>query len=319
MNVTENIKIKRKEEPKFIFNQTNIDIVDNYIAQDSNLYKSELTIYPLKRNAIIFLAFLEKQNVDIKNIDVNVVEKYISSLPNHYSRFTKKNIYRCLKDFLKYLYETKIINENLYLFVPTIRTSNYSKIPSAFTDEEIIKIFNSIDRNCYSGKLIYAISLLTLRYGLRIIDIKNLKFENIDWKNRKINIVQSKTNTPIELPLLNDVADALIDYIKNARSKSETNYVFVTLEGNKYSINTTFHTEFSKFVNNADLDLNGRKKGIYSLKHSLASRLLKENIPLPIISSILGHTSTISTLNYIKIDNNQLKRCCLNMEDIYDL
>lgn len=153
---------------------------------------------------------------------------------------------------------------------------------------------------------------------MRIIDIKKLKFENIDWKNRKIKTIQSKTKVLIELPLLNDVADALIDYIKNARAKSETNYIFVNLKGKPYSINTKFHYEFSKFFDKAGLDLNGRKKGIYSLKHSLASRLFKENIPLPIISSILGHTSIISTLNYIKIDNNQLRRCCLDMEDIYD-
>lgn len=152
MNVTKNIIIKRKEEPKFIYNKININIVNNYIAQDNFQDKSDLTIYPLKRNAIIFLAFLEKQNIDIKNIDVNLVEKYINSLLNYYSRFTKKLIYKCLKDFLKYLYETKIINENLYLFVPIIRTSNYSKIPSAFTDEEIIKIFNAIDRNRYFRK-----------------------------------------------------------------------------------------------------------------------------------------------------------------------
>lgn len=318
MSVTENNKIKRKEEPKFIFNQTNINIVNSYIEQDIFHNKSELTIYPLKRNAIIFLAFLEKQNIDIKNININIVEKYIGSLPNYYSRFTKRNICRYLKNFLKYLSEIKIINENLYLFIPNIRTSNYSKIPSTFTDGEIKEIFNAIDRNCYSGKLIYAISLLVLRYGLRTIDIKNLKFENIDWKNRKIKIIQSKTKVSIELPLLDDVADALIDYIKNARSKSETNYIFVNLKGNQYSINTKFHYEFSRFVDKTNLDLNGRKKGIYSFKHSLASRLLKENIPLPIISSILGHTSTISTLNYIKIDNNQLEKCCLNTEKIYD-
>ena len=319
MNVTKNTKIiKRKEEPKFIFNENNINIVNSYIAQDILQDKSELTIYPLKRNAIIFLAYLEKQNIDIQDINTNVIEKYIDSLPNYYSRFTKKNTYKYLKDFLKYLYKIRIVNEKLYLFIPNIKVSSYSKIPSVFTDNEIKEIFNAIDRNCYSGRLIYAISLLALRYGLRTIDIKNLKFENIDWKNRKIKLIQSKTKVPIELPLLDDIADALIDYIKNARSKSKTNYIFVNLKGKQYSINTKFHYELSRFVDKTNLDLNGRKKGIYSFKHSLASRLLKENIPLPIISSILGHTSTISTLNYIKVDNNQLKKCCLNVEDIYD-
>lgn len=318
MDVTENLKKYRKEETKFIYDKNNIDIVNNYINQDKNKDKSELTIYPLKRTAIIFLSYLENKKINVENININVIEQYIKSLPDYYTRFTKKDSLRYLKDFLKYLCETKIISENLWLFVPNVRTSNYAKIPSVFNDDEIVKIFNAINRDNYTGKLIYAVSILSLRYGLRLIDIKNLKFENIDWKNGKINIIQSKTGIPLELPLLEDVADALIDYIKNARSTSKTNYIFVTKKGNKYSINNNFYDQFTKFVEKANLDnLKGRKIGIYSLKHSLASRLLKENIPLPIISSIFGHSSTLSTTSYIKVDNNQLEKCCLNMEDVY--
>ena len=56
---------------------------------------------------------------------------------------------------------------------------------------------------------------------------------------------------------------------------------------------------------------NGKKHGPHALRHSLASALLEENTPLPIISEVLGHTNTESTSAYLKIDITQLRKCSL--------
>jgi site-specific recombinase XerD len=55
----------------------------------------------------------------------------------------------------------------------------------------------------------------------------------------------------------------------------------------------------------------GKKHGPHALRHSLASALLEDNTPLPVISEILGHTNTNSTSVYLKIDINQLRNCSL--------
>jgi site-specific recombinase XerD len=51
---------------------------------------------------------------------------------------------------------------------------------------------------------------------------------------------------------------------------------------------------------------------MHSLRHTLATKLLAENTPLPIISDILGHANTDSTAVYLKVDINQLRRCALD-------
>jgi site-specific recombinase XerD len=58
----------------------------------------------------------------------------------------------------------------------------------------------------------------------------------------------------------------------------------------------------------------GKKHGPHALRHSLASALLEEKIPLPIISEVLGHTNIESTSVYLKIDINQLRTCSLEPE-----
>lgn len=61
-----------------------------------------------------------------------------------------------------------------------------------------------------------------------------------------------------------------------------------------------------------------KKKGMHSLRHTLASRLLAENTPLPLISDILGHISSDSTAVYLKVDVSTLRECALNPEGVLE-
>ena len=54
-------------------------------------------------------------------------------------------------------------------------------------------------------------------------------------------------------------------------------------------------------------------KGPHAMRSSLASALLAENVPLPVISEILGHSNTRTTEMYLKIDIKQLRNCSLEV------
>lgn len=69
--------------------------------------------------------------------------------------------------------------------------------------------------------------LIGARLGLRIGDIINLKFNDIDWDKKEISIVQRKTKEPLNLPLPNDVGWAIIDYLKNERPITDCENIFV--------------------------------------------------------------------------------------------
>ena len=60
----------------------------------------------------------------------------------------------------------------------------------------------------------------------------------------------------------------------------------------------------------------GKKHGAHSLRHSLASNMLKRNISLPVISTVLGHQTTETTKIYLKVDTGRLKECTLQMPGI---
>lgn len=77
------------------------------------------------------------------------------------------------------------------------------------------------------GKRDYAILLLVAKLGLRISDVRLLRFENIDWHNKRISILQQKTGIPLELPLLEDVGWAIIDYLQYGHPETDCPCIFL--------------------------------------------------------------------------------------------
>lgn len=68
--------------------------------------------------------------------------------------------------------------------------------------------------------------MLVAKTGIRSEDVRNMRLGNLNWDDKKIEFIQSKTKNSIALPLLSDVGWAIIDYLKNGRPKSEADYVF---------------------------------------------------------------------------------------------
>ena len=63
----------------------------------------------------------------------------------------------------------------------------------------------------------------------------------------------------------------------------------------------------------AGIDFTDRKTGPHALRHSLATNLLGANATLPVISEILGHSSTESTKTYLRVNMDLLRQCALDV------
>ncbi len=301
-----------------IYNEKNhyYDVYQQWEKYLSEFDYSKEYIYQAKRHIVYFLFFLENQKIlELKAIDKSIILNYLYKYPFYYSKSTIKNRNKYLRKIIRFLYLKDFIQKDYSIFVPEIKISNYSSIPSVWNEDDVQKLIDSIDLDSKKGKRLYLVLLLAIRYGLRIMDIRNLKFENIDWINKKITLVQSKTKNEVSFPLLPDIYSALVDYIKNARPEANEPYVILTLDG-KHFQHDNFFEKINTVLKNNNIVIKNQKKGIHSMRHTLASSLLKENIPLPIISTILGHANTSSTSNYIKVNQNQLKRCCLSLKEV---
>lgn len=207
--------------------------------------------------------------------------------------------------------------DNLSKSMPKSGYRRNRPLPSAYTKDEVKGLLKAVDRNRPIGKRDYAILLLAGKLGLRMGDICALRFENFKWDLNQIELIQGKTDVPIVMPLLHEVGEAVVDYLKNGRPKTDYDHIFIRHQSpfNPFSYGG-MGLLVKKYVLKAGISVKNRKVGLHSLRHSLATSLLKENTPLPVISGILGHTRTNTTRLYLKIDADQLKKCALEVPAI---
>jgi len=216
-------------------------------------------------------------------------------------------------------YAMLLLASRLGLRASDIAGLKFNNIDWFYSASEISMIEKSVERNSDVGKRNYAMMLLASRLGLRASDIAGLKFNNIDWEKNEIALKQYKTGTPLTLPLLSDVGNALIDYLKNGRFHSDSQYVFLAACAPYVPVtNLAVCSAIRSIILKSGVSVKNRHHGPHALRHSLASRLLENNVSIHVISETLGHTKTDTTLSYLRIDLLSLLKCALPVPPVPD-
>jgi len=151
--------------------------------------------------------------------------------------------------------------------------------------------------------------------GLRACDVANLKFDDIDWINGEIKILQLKTAETVILPLTKDVGEALQDYILNARPQNKADHIFLSLATPFGPIKSavTIGEIFEASCKVAGLDYG---KQFHILRRSLGTAMVNTGTPVATVAQVLGHADVDSAKKYISVDNEHLKLCALPFDGI---
>ncbi len=257
---------------------------------------------------------------DVKTqTDLNA--EHILGFVKRSSIYTDSTLYAmitCIRRYIQFLEENGILTKNLSHSIPRISKKRDRSFAKAFTKEETTQLLNSITNDNSKERRDYAMILLAARVGLRSSDIVNLKLNNINWETNQISIIQQKTNTAATLPLLKDVGEAIINYIKNGRPEVDTQYIFIRENPPYTQLNTSsLYTIVDGYLKRAKIKIPaGRKHGPHALRHSLATLLLENNIPITTIKEILSHKSTQTTKIYLKVAQAQLLQCALEVPNL---
>jgi integrase/recombinase XerD len=291
-------------------------ILEAFKNHQTNKFQiSNSTLYSYNRHVGRFLLYLERHGITkLDQLRPKIILDYCAS-HSTYSLSTLYNSFCALRVFLRYLTIKKLLVVDYSRIIPLVPYKRASKLPSTFTTEEAERIFQAVDRSNPMGKRDYAVMKIAHRLGLRSADIRSLKFSEIHWEKNTIELTMKKTGGSIVLPLLEDVGQALIDYIKFGRPESDSSIIFLRHISPIKPISAPGLTTIVKrYANKAGINsAPGNGKGPHAMRSSLASALLAENVPLPIISGILGHSSTRTTQTYLKIDIKQMRNCSLEV------
>lgn len=250
---------------------------------------------------------------DLKTITPATIQDFMKWLSLQKNLPTLKSATASLRALLRYLYQNGELPQDYSSSVLTVRCRK--TVPSVYSADEIEKMLMSFNQSSAVGVRNYAMVLMAVRLGMRASDICSIEFQNFHWDRNTIEFVTEKTGRATVLPLTADVGNAIIKYLKEVRPDSESTHIFLRMQAPYEKLNpAALHPIVTKAFRDAGIVINsGRRHGPHALRASLATAMLEKEIPLPIISETLSHSSTDTTKIYLKVDMTHLRRIALNV------
>jgi site-specific recombinase XerD len=266
----------------------------------------------------VFFAWLDGRGIDAldKVQPAEVCEFLVSR--KHLSRSTVAWAASVLRCFLRYLGMQGVVPACLVAAVESPRLYRMSSTPQVLEEETVERLLAAVDRTTPLGKRDYAMLLLGVRYGLRPCDIRGLRLDAIRWREQRLVILQSKTQRPLELPLMADVDEALVDYLGNGRPACGFREVFVRhmVPIAPFVESNNLWEVMDRAFKAAGLEPPPGQHGFYLLRHTAATRMLARGVPFDTISDVLGHASVDTTRIYAKVDIKGLRSVALSVGEV---
>lgn len=240
---------------------------------------------------------------NILNVSHNDLENYINSISNLNPRSIAHSI-TVINSFYSFLVLNEDIKENPAenIKIPKLP----KKLPEYLTIDEINKLLDVELNDAYSYRNKAMLETLYAT-GLRISELINLRFSNIDLNNNLIRVMGKGSKERI-VPINDSATKYLNIYINNYRSDilglKQCDYLFVS----NYKKPIT-RQGFFKIIKK-ECKRSGINKNIspHILRHSFATHLLANGADLRVIQELLGHSNIVTTEIYTHVVDNKIKK-----------
>lgn len=264
-----------------------------------------------------FLTLAERGVDDVCSVTPAHIRAFLSSLRG-FKQATIATEASALRGFLRYLHQQGQIEAELVYAVEMPRLCRHGRPPAVLDEDTVGRLLAAVDRSTALGKRDYAMLSLAARCGLRPSDIRALRFDHIHWRQRRIAFMQSKTQRLLELPLLADVQEALVDYIRDGRPRCAAREIFVRHLApiRPLAKRNNLWPVMDRALRAAGIDRPGQPCGLYLLRHSLATRMLSHGVSMHTISGVLGHASVDATRAYAQVDLAGLRSVAISEGEV---
>jgi site-specific recombinase XerD len=272
------------------------------------------SIVALMAEARHFLAWqLERGGTaSLRKLGVRDIDLYMDGRTPGLRRKSLRDYAERLRSVLRYMHRTGYVASDLAAHVIAPLLYAYEGVPSILEPEQIASVLKTTKRDTSPmGLRDYAILQLLATYGLRSGEIRNLAIEDIDWRAESLRVRHSKTGACSFLPLLAPVGDALLDYLRHGRPRTDMREVFMRSRA-PYRPLRNLHGEIHRRLLAAGVKPPG-KSGPHIFRHARAVEMLRASVPQKIIGDVLGHRSTEATIPYLKLATEDLRAIGLDV------
>lgn len=279
------------------------------LLEDFNLYLevernlSPHTVKAYNKDVSDFLMWLGSKIAE--NINVKDIREYLSSIQNkEYSKTTLSRKIASIRTFYRYLYRERLVESNP---ADSIKGPKKSRpLPKFFTDKEMAQILDSIEIETSSGYRNRAIIETLYASGMRVSELCNLIFDNLNLEQNEITVFGKGGKERIVL-ISHKAKGYIQNYISEIRPKfakeDDNKFVFLNAQGFRFQ-----QQSVNDILSNVAKKLKLQKQlSAHVLRHSFATRLLENGADLRVVQELLGHASISNTQIYTHVSTQRLK------------
>ena len=175
-------------------------------------------------------------------------------------------------------------------------------MPLFFSEDEFNTLLSSVPIKDFRELCITA-----LLSGLRLAELLNLRWNELDFTSKVIQVKNSETfTTKSRKNRIVPMSEELFRLMKGRKEniRNESAFVFHNKKGKPLK-EQTISQQFKKYVISAGIN---DKIHFHSLRHSFATHLVKKGVPLFAIQKLLGHSTSKTTEIYSHLLPQQLHR-----------
>ena len=282
----------------------NTELIDQFIDYywlSTGASKNTLAAY--RSDLKIFNKWLAGKS--LISVNSKHIQDYFSDRQkNNIGSSTQARILTCLHSFYEYLLANQLIKKD-----PTEQLSQpklEKKLPVFLNIQEVEKLLEAPSSSSLFGQRDRAMLELLYSCGLRVSELINLSYHNINLKEEFIRI-HGKGNKERVLPMGEVAIDYLMKYETNARpmllKNGQSDSYFLSNRGSAMSRQNFFYI-IKAYANQAGID---KPLSPHSLRHAFATHLVQKGADLRSVQLMLGHSDISSTQLYTHIQNAQLK------------
>jgi site-specific recombinase XerD len=254
---------------------------------------------------LTLLDLLQRLGDQPERYDAQALRAFVHDRASRYGLGHAKQVVTAVRMFLRFLVATGQCAAGLDQAIPTIAHWRLARLPKYLSGEAVERVIASCDLTVSIGVRDRAVLLLLARLGLRAGDVADLRLAAIDWQAGTV-LVAGKNRRQCRLPLPQDAGDAILAYLEQ-RPVVDDGHVFVTavapIKGLSYQ---TVGQIVTRAMHRADIQ--APIHGARLLRHSAATRMLREGMSLPAIGVVLRHASVETTAVYAKVDVQLLRQ-----------
>jgi integrase/recombinase XerC len=251
----------------------------------------------------------ETDDPDLNGIDRQTLRMYLGSLLE--MGLSTRSVARkrtALKSFFSYLMLQQEVAENPASHLSPMKIRK--RLPDVLSSNDVPSVFDSIDTSTFLGSRDAAILEVFYSCGLRLSELVQLDWRDIDMKAKTVRVLGKRRKERI-VPIGNRAIETLIHLkqqqdteLRSKVSGEDSDAVFLSKRCRRISARSVYNT-VNKYLGRAR-DLGKRSPHI--LRHSFATHLLDNGADLQAIREMLGHENLSTTQIYAHVSTERLKK-----------